>query len=33
VVREVCLAGELMPQKATFFLPKMGTGFFLNPLS
>lgn len=33
VVREVCLAGELMPQKATFFFPKMGTGFFVNPLS
>ena len=32
VVREVCLAGELMPQKATFFYPKMGTGFFVHPL-
>ncbi|MEO0632229.1 MAG: DUF1015 domain-containing protein, partial [Planctomycetota bacterium] len=33
VVREVCLAGELMPQKATFFYPKLGTGFFVNPLA
>ncbi len=33
VVREICLAGELMPQKATFFFPKMGTGFFVNPLA
>jgi uncharacterized protein (DUF1015 family) len=33
VVREICLAGELMPQKATFFYPKLGTGFFVNPLA
>ncbi|MEO1584526.1 MAG: DUF1015 domain-containing protein [Planctomycetota bacterium] len=33
VVREVCLAGELMPQKATFFFPKMGTGFFVHSLT
>jgi len=32
-VREVCLAGELMPQKSTFFYPKLATGLFLNPLS
>ncbi|MEM1071295.1 MAG: DUF1015 domain-containing protein [Planctomycetota bacterium] len=32
-VREVCLAGELMPQKSTFFFPKLATGLFLNPLA
>lgn len=31
-VRDVCLAGELMPQKSTFFYPKLATGLFLNPL-
>jgi uncharacterized protein (DUF1015 family) len=25
-------AGELMPQKATFFYPKLGTGLVLNRL-
>ncbi|MEL6498245.1 MAG: DUF1015 domain-containing protein [Planctomycetota bacterium] len=33
VVKEICLSGELMPQKATFFYPKMATGFFVNPLA
>lgn len=32
-VREVCRSGELMPQKATFFYPKMATGLFINPLA
>jgi uncharacterized protein (DUF1015 family) len=31
-VRAVSRAGELMPQKSTFFTPKMATGLFLNPL-
>lgn len=31
-VREVSRAGELMPQKSTFFFPKLATGLFLNPL-
>lgn len=31
-VRDVCLAGELMPQKSTFFYPKLATGLFLHPL-
>lgn len=32
-VKEICLAGELMPQKSTFFLPKLATGLALNPLA
>lgn len=32
-VKEICLAGELMPQKSTFFLPKLATGLCLNPLA
>ena len=31
-VREVCLAGELMPQKSTFFFPKLATGLTLHRL-
>ena len=31
-VRDICLAGELMPQKSTFFYPKLATGLFINPL-
>lgn len=31
-VRAVSRAGELMPQKSTFFYPKLATGLFLNPL-
>jgi uncharacterized protein (DUF1015 family) len=31
-VREVSKANELMPQKSTFFYPKLATGLFLNPL-
>lgn len=32
-VREVSRAGELMPQKSTFFFPKLATGLFLHPLA
>jgi len=32
-VREISAANELMPQKSTFFYPKLATGLFLNPLS
>jgi len=32
-VREVGAANELMPQKSTFFYPKLATGLFINPLS
>lgn len=31
-VREVSRANELMPQKSTFFLPKLATGLFLHPV-
>jgi uncharacterized protein (DUF1015 family) len=31
-VRRVAEAGELMPQKSTFFYPKLATGMVLNPL-
>lgn len=31
-VRDVSRAGELMPQKSTFFYPKLATGLFINPL-
>jgi uncharacterized protein (DUF1015 family) len=32
-VRDVSRASELMPQKSTFFYPKLATGLFMNPLS
>lgn len=32
-VRDVSHANELMPQKSTFFFPKLATGLFLNPLA
>lgn len=32
-VRDISRAGELMPQKSTFFYPKLATGLFLNPLA
>ncbi len=32
-VREISRAGELMPQKSTFFFPKLATGLALNPLA
>lgn len=31
-VRDISLAGEVMPQKSTFFYPKLATGLFFNPL-
>ncbi|MCB1280107.1 MAG: DUF1015 domain-containing protein [Salinibacterium sp.] len=31
-VRDICLAGELMPQKSTFFYPKVYTGLVLRSL-
>ncbi|HEX7008985.1 MAG TPA: DUF1015 domain-containing protein [Phycisphaeraceae bacterium] len=31
-VRQVSQAGELMPQKSTFFYPKLATGLVINPL-
>ena len=31
-VLEVAAAGELLPQKSTFFYPKLGTGLVLDPL-
>ena len=31
-VRDVSNEGELMPQKSTFFYPKLATGLFINPL-
>jgi len=32
-VRDISRAGELMPQKSTFFYPKLATGLWVNPLS
>ncbi len=29
----VCQAGELMPQKSTYFYPKLATGLLINPLT
>lgn len=31
-LREICTAGELMPQKSTYFYPKLATGMVINPL-
>ncbi len=31
-LRDVCTAGELMPQKSTYFYPKLATGLVINPL-
>lgn len=31
-VRDVSRANQLMPQKSTFFYPKLATGLFVNPL-
>jgi uncharacterized protein (DUF1015 family) len=31
-VKDVSRANELMPQKSTFFYPKLATGLFVNPL-
>lgn len=32
-VAEVCLAGEVMPQKSTYFFPKLASGLVLHPLA
>ena len=32
-LRAVSEAGDLMPQKSTYFYPKLATGFTINPLS
>jgi uncharacterized protein (DUF1015 family) len=32
-VREVCLAGEMMPQKSTYFYPKLLSGLVLRSLT
>jgi len=32
-VRDLCNANELMPQKSTFFYPKLATGMVINPLN
>lgn len=32
-VRDVSRAGQLMPQKSTFFYPKLATGLFIHPLA
>ncbi|MGQ0628717.1 MAG: DUF1015 family protein, partial [Phycisphaerales bacterium] len=32
-VKEVSRANQLMPQKSTFFYPKLATGLFINPLA
>lgn len=31
-LRAICTAGELMPQKSTYFYPKLATGMVINPL-
>lgn len=31
-VAQVCLAGEVMPQKSTYFFPKLASGLVLHPL-
>jgi uncharacterized protein (DUF1015 family) len=31
-VRAVCLAGELMPEKSTYFYPKLASGLVFDPL-
>ncbi|MEP0848277.1 MAG: DUF1015 family protein, partial [Phycisphaerae bacterium] len=31
-LRSVCQAGELMPQKSTYFYPKLASGLVINPL-
>lgn len=32
-LRDICTAGELMPQKSTYFFPKLATGMVINPLT
>ncbi|MDE3078322.1 MAG: DUF1015 family protein, partial [Chloroflexota bacterium] len=31
-IRDVALAGDKMPQKSTYFYPKLATGVVINPL-
>lgn len=31
-LRDICSAGDLMPQKSTYFFPKLATGMVINPL-
>jgi uncharacterized protein (DUF1015 family) len=31
-IRDVALAGDRMPQKSTYFYPKLITGLVINPL-
>jgi uncharacterized protein (DUF1015 family) len=31
-MRDVCKAGDLMPQKSTYFYPKLASGLIVNPL-
>ena len=31
-IGDVCSSGELMPQKSTFFYPKLATGLAINPV-
>lgn len=30
VMREICMSGELMPQKSTYFYPKLGSGYLMH---
>jgi hypothetical protein len=32
-LRDVCRAGDLMPQKSTYFYPKLASGLVVNPLT
>jgi uncharacterized protein (DUF1015 family) len=32
-VQAVAASGSVMPQKATYFFPKLYSGFLLNPLA
>jgi len=32
-MRGVCSAGDLMPQKSTYFFPKLASGLVVNPLA
>jgi uncharacterized protein (DUF1015 family) len=32
-VQAVAASGRVMPQKSTYFFPKLATGFLLNPLA
>ena len=32
-LRDVCTANDLMPQKSTYFYPKLASGLIVNPLT